>query len=223
MLHVMDLLSSYHLRFYAVTVRRLVVISSEITSLHSVNISCKIAKSWGTWKSRIDEYFRYADHVFHVPDMWIACWVCDLLRPGLQITCWVSCLQLMFINHLSYALIIYQVPWAPLWKLRSHIVWSIDEWCFSNEPEAVRMIIQTKGELTGDRKERFEAAQLNFQKLLTNTNMLAVSRFFLHKLGYLQNFPYPEWHFNLLFSNHSTVYTINEIMASNTFYDWLIF
>ncbi len=39
-------------------------------------------------------------------------------------------------------------------------------------------IFQTKGELSSERKEKFEAAQNAFQKLLSNTQQFAV-RFFI--------------------------------------------
>lgn len=38
-----------------------------------------------------------------------------------------------------------------------------------------RLYLQTKGELSAERKDKYEAAQLSYQKLLQNATMMAVS------------------------------------------------
>ena len=45
-------------------------------------------------------------------------------------------------------------------------------------------VLQTKGELSTERRERYEAAQQAFQKLMTNAITFSVSIYYIHT-GYI--------------------------------------
>jgi len=48
-------------------------------------------------------------------------------------------------------------------------------------------VVQTKGEISAERKERYEETYNNYQKLLSNTQVFAVSTLACRNMGYVSS------------------------------------